>query len=462
MEHPITDKDGEKNSVSQRTLNILIVDDEINIRRTLSYCLSAENHRVIAVSNPADAVEESMKRIFDIAFVDIRLGEENGMDLIPILRSDSYWTKIVVITAHASIESAVEAMRRGAADYIEKPFTPAQVRLITGRIGQILELENQIAVMKEEMAGMDNQGLLLHSSNAGLQRVIETAKKAAASEAIVLIQGESGTGKSILAKAIHGWSPRSEKPMVVVSCPSVPSDLLESELFGHVKGAFTGAVKDNPGRIAACEGGTLFLDEIGEMLLPLQPKLLRFIQDKEYERVGEAKPRKADVRIVTATNANLLKKVSEGLFREDLFYRINVISLTLPPLREHPEDIIPMAMNFMAWFCRVNHKDLLGFEMEAQKLLTSHLWPGNIRELRNAVERAVILGSGRYIGAEDLPEIICSGIHKPSIGDPVPLATIEELHIRRVLAATPSIQEAADILGIDQATLWRRRKLYGI
>jgi NtrC-family two-component system response regulator AlgB len=295
-----------------------------------------------------------------------------------------------------------------------------------------------------------------------MQRVIETSRKAAASEATVLLQGESGTGKSVFARAIHHWSSRSAKPMAVVACPAVPSDLLESELFGHVKGAFTGAVRDNPGRIAACEGGTLFLDEIGDMAPSVQAKLLRFIQDKEYERLGDSRSRKADVRIIAATNADLEQRVAEGRFREDLFYRLNVIKLTIPPLRERREDIMPMAIDFLAHFCKVNHKTLLGFTREVEDSLARHVWSGNVRELRNTIERAVILGGGEMIGLSDLPGNIIPTTTEPAIGDKVPLSTIEELHIRRVMASTSSLQEAADVLGIDQATLWRRRKSYGI
>lgn len=442
-------------------LNILVIDDEPNIRKTLSYCLAAEGHTVIAVSNFADAVEEAGRRSFDMAFVDLKLGEENGMELIPILLADSSWTKIVVITAHASIETAVEAMKKGATDYIAKPFTPDQVKLITHRIGKIRELETEIAVLKEDIQRIGPEDRL-QSRNHGMQRVIETARKAAASEAIVLLQGESGTGKSVFARAIHHWSPRSEKPMAVVSCPAVPLELLESELFGHVKGAFTGAVRDNPGRISVCEGGTLFLDEIGDMALPVQAKLLRFIQDKEYERLGDSVSRKADVRIIAATNADLEQRVAEGQFREDLFYRLNVISLTVPPLRDRKEDIMPIATDFLAYFCKANHKNLLGFTEEAEESLSTHAWPGNVRELRNAIERAVILGSAEKISTNDLPGNITPVLNAPAIGDKVSLAIIEELHIRRILASTPSLQEAADILGIDQATLWRRRKTYGI
>jgi NtrC-family two-component system response regulator AlgB len=442
-------------------LNILVVDDDSNIRKTLSYCLAAEGYTVIAVSNSADALDEAKRRSFDLAFVDLRLGEEDGMDLISLLGSASSWTKVVVITAYASIETAVEAMRRGAADYIAKPFTPEQVRLLTRRLGRIRELETQIAALKEDVQRLGPEAQL-QSRNSGMQRVIEMAKKAAPSEATVLLRGESGTGKSVLARTIHRWSLRAAKPMTVVACPAVPAELLESELFGHAKGAFTGAVRDNPGRVAACEGGTLFLDEIGDMAPSVQAKLLHFIQEKEYQRLGEAKPRTADVRVIAATNTDIEKRVAEGLFREDLFYRLNVISLTLPPLRERPEDILPLAMDFLRYFCRTNHKSILGFNEEASERLRSHAWPGNVRELRNTIERAVILGSSEQIGEKDLPEAIAPTDSIPAIGDSVSLAAIEELHIRRVLANTSSLQEAADVLGIDQATLWRRRKTYGI
>ena len=442
-------------------LRILIVDDDAGIRRTLSYCLSAEGHTVVGVSNAADAVHEAKRRAMDMVFLDLKLGDEDGMGLIPVLLSDSPWIKIVVITAYASIESAIDAIRQGAADYIAKPFTPDQVRLVTRRIARIRELEMEISVLKENTQQSGPKDTLV-SKNHSMHRLIETAKKAAASEAIIFLRGESGTGKSIFARAVHHWSPRSGKPMAVVSCPAIPSDLLESELFGHVKGAFTGAVRDNPGRIAACEDGSLFLDEIGDMAFAVQAKLLRFIQDKEYERVGDSVLRKADVRIIAATNADLEMRVARGLFREDLFYRLNVISLTIPPLRERPEDIMNLAMEFLTHFCRTNHKMFLGFTKETESFLLNYPWPGNVRELRNIIERAVILGNGEKIDISDLPGNIVPAAIIPSIGDNVPLSAIEELHIRRVMASAASLQEAADILGIDQVTLWRKRKTYGI
>jgi NtrC-family two-component system response regulator AlgB len=442
-------------------LSVLIVDDEPNIRKTLSYCLSAEEHSVVAVSNPVDAVEEARRRSFDLVLVDLKLGEEDGMQLIPILLSDSPWTKIVVITAHASVESAVMAMRHGATDYIVKPFTPDQVKLLARRIGQLRRLETEIAALREDMQRLSPEDRL-QSSSVDMQRLIETAKKAAPSLAIVLICGESGTGKSVIARAIHRWSPRAAKPMAVVACPALPADLLESELFGHVKGAFTGAVRNYPGRIAAAEGGTLFLDEIADMAPGVQAKLLHFIQDRQYERLGESTPRRADVRIIAATNADLEKAVADGRFREDLFHRLNVIKLIIPPLRKRPEDVMPLAMDFLAYFRRANHKAIVGFSEEAEHLMTRYAWPGNVRELRNIVERAVILGGGQWIGKGDLPANIVPAAGTATIGDPVPLSLIEELHIRSIMARTSSLQEAADVLGIDQATLWRRRKTYGI
>lgn len=446
---------------SQGILNILVVDDEKNIRKTLSYCLETEGHSVVAVANSQEALKEGKRSSFDIAFIDLRLDGENGLDLIPSLLAESPWIKIVIITANATIESVVEAMRRGASDYIEKPFTSAQVKLLVRTLGHIRDLENEITVLKEDRRRFAPEALL-QSDNQEMLRILIMLRKAALSEAIILLRGESGTGKSAFARVIHNSSPRAKKPMMIVSCPAVPSELLESELFGHAKGAFTGAVKESPGRIAACEGGTLFLDEIGDMALSVQSKLLRFIQDKEYERLGESLSRKANVRIVTATNVNLEQRVADGQFREDLFYRINVISVNVLPLRERREDIMAIAKNFGTFFSLANHKSITGFDAGAERALLEHSWPGNVRELRNVIERAVILGSGQQITAEDLPERIIPPNNSPILGDLLPLSTIEELHIKKVLKKTTSIQEAAGVLGIDQATLWRRRKTYGI
>jgi len=443
------------------SLHVLVVDDEANIRKTLSFCLEAEGHRVISVSNFQDAVAEASRRSFDVAFVDLRLGTASGLDLITRLKVITPWLKIIIITAYASIDTAVEAMRRGATDYIPKPFTPSQVKLAVQKVVEVCTLEQKIAILKEDL-GRANPEIDFSTQSAAMQRVLGMAKQVAATDATILLRGENGTGKTVLARMIHLWSGRAKKPFSNISCPSIPAELLESELFGHLKGAFTGADHDSPGRIAACEGGTLLLDEIGDLPLLLQPKLLRFIQDHEYERIGDSITRRADVRVIAATNIDLEKAVRDGRFREDLFYRLNVIQIILPPLRERQDDIIPLAERLLQFFGRANHRQFLGFSEEALNAMRNHVWPGNIRELRNIVEHAAIMCRGDRVGIEHLPDSLRPRLAVTQLGDPVDLETIEEQHIRRVLASAKSLQEAADILGIDQATLWRRRKQYGI
>jgi NtrC-family two-component system response regulator AlgB len=449
-----------QNEMERSPLTILVADDELNIRKTLTVCLETEGHQIVAVSNAADALVEAANTAFDLAIVDLRLGTASGLELIPALLAQSPWTRVVVITAFPGVDTAVEAMKRGAADYLPKPFTPAQVKAVTQRVAELRALERKVAGLGTGASG--EQAILLKSTSPKMQSAIELARQVAASDAMVLIRGESGTGKGVLARAIHAWSGRAEKPFATVSCPSLSGHLLESELFGHVKGAFTGAVRDNPGRIAACEGGTLFLDEIGDLPTELQPKLLRFVQDREYERVGDTATRRADVRVLTATNLDLQEAVRAGRFREDLFYRLNVIQIDLPPLQERPDDIMPLAETMLGALRR--GKPIGGFTAEAVAALKAYGWPGNVRELRNVVERAVILCHGERIGIEQLPPNLAepSPARTPEVGKLVTLDALEEAHIRRVLAASKTLDDAAAILGIDVATLWRRRKKYGI
>lgn len=443
-------------------MNVLIVDDEINIRKTLAMSMESDGHSVVSVSNSRDAQTEAGRRAFDLAFVDLRLGTADGLDLIPVLLAQTPWLKIIIITAYASISSAVEAMRRGATDYLPKPFTPAQVKLAVHKAFEMRRLEEKIASLQEDL-GRLNPEIDLSTANPGMRRALNLTRQVAATETTVLLRGESGTGKTVLARAIHAWSRRAARPFYTISCPSFSPELLESELFGHVRGAFTGAVQDNPGRISASEGGTLLLDEIGDLPLSVQPKLLRFLQEKEYERLGDPKTRKADVRIIAATNRDLDAAVKDGRFREDLFYRLNVFPVVIPPLRERPEDVAALAERLLAFFGRAGHRTFQGFSPEALRALQDHSWPGNIRELRNAVERAAILSPTPVIGAESLGECVGRPPSKGARpGDPVSIEAIEEEHIRGVLARTKSLQEAAEILGIDAATLWRRRKQYGI
>jgi NtrC-family two-component system response regulator AlgB len=301
----------------------------------------------------------------------------------------------------------------------------------------------------------------LESKVPSVQKAFALARQVAKSDASVLLTGETGTGKGIMARAIHSWSPRSEKPFALISCPSIPSELLESELFGHVSGAFTGAHRDHEGRVAQAESGTLFMDEIGDLPLLLQPKLLRFLQDREYERLGEAKTRLSDVRVLAATNIDLKEFVKQGRFREDLLYRLNVIEIHLTPLRERREDVLFLARHLLDFFAKENQHEISGFDSEVEAVFESYPWPGNIRELRNSVERAAILCSSGMVTLEHLPvDLAAYPERRPRNGES--LEAIEESHIRRVLATGKSMEEVARILGIDVATLWRKRKKYGI
>jgi NtrC-family two-component system response regulator AlgB len=443
------------------TLSILVIDDEPNIRNTLSISLEAEGHTVVAVANARDALEEAGQRVFDLALVDLRLGTESGIELIPKIQALCPWIKCIVVTAYASIDSAVEAMRRGAFDYLPKPFTHDQVSVLINKVAEIRALEQKVAALQERLEESVPEAVI-ESQSPAMQRTLEMARQVADSEATILIRGESGTGKTLIAHAIHSWSKRSSKPFGTVSCPSLSPELLESELFGHAKGSFTGALRDYPGRIAACEGGTLFMDEIGDLPLSIQAKLLRVLQGKVYERVGDLETRRADVRIIAATNIDLEAAIKAGRFREDLFYRLNVIDLLIPPLRDRREDIIPIAESLLVFFTKQNHRPLLKYTKEASEALKNYEWPGNIRELRNAIERAVLICKEERIGVQHFPQKFASSERVPGAGDLVTMEELERTHIRRVMASSKSIEEACRVLAMDSVTFWRKRKKYGL
>jgi NtrC-family two-component system response regulator AlgB len=443
-------------------MDLLLIDDEASLRRTLRTTLESMRHNVTESGSSEQALNCLRRQRFDVAFLDLRLGREAGMDLLPVLLREAPGLAVIVITAHASISSAVEAMRAGAFDYLPKPFTPDQLRVVLERWRQVQRLRNRVANLEEQVRAVTPE-TDLETQEPAMRQALDLAFQVAASEATVLLRGESGTGKGVLARAIHERSSRASGPFVIVHCPSLSGELLESELFGHVRGAFTGAVLDTEGKVSAAEGGSLFLDEVGDLPPSVQPKLLRLLQDHCYERVGETKTRIANVRIIAASNRDLAAEVAAGRFREDLFYRLNVIDVELPPLRQRPHDILSLAEHLLRFFARQTGKAVHSFAPETEAALVRHNWPGNVRELRNAIERGVILATGATLDRVHLPGQV--GSPPPArveVGGAVTLDALEAEHIRRILAGSASLEEAAATLGIDPSTLYRKRKRYGL
>jgi NtrC-family two-component system response regulator AlgB len=443
-------------------MRILIIDDEENIRRATVVVLEAIGHETVCAGDAAAALKQMENGSFDIAFLDLKLNGESGLDLLPKLLGLDPQLDVIVFTAYVSIETAVEAMRRGAADYIPKPFTPEQIRQVLGRLVSARRLRGRVAELESRLS-TEALTIDLTTSEPAMQKAIDMAFKAAATSATILLLGESGTGKSIVARALHEKSPQRDNAFVTVNCPSLSRELLESELFGYVKGAFTGAVSDKPGKVVLANGGTLFLDEIGELPLEIQPKLLRLLQEKEYERVGDAKTRRANVRVISATNRNLEKAVQEGRFREDLYYRLHVIAIPIPPLRERPGDLLKIAQRYLRFFSEQCGKRISGFSKGAETVLQQYDWPGNLRELRNVIERAVILTDAVEIDRLDLPEKLSQGSPPAPapgirIGAKVSLKEVETEHISRVMKQASTMSEAARILGVTRDTLYRKKK----
>ncbi|MCY1265434.1 Alginate biosynthesis transcriptional regulatory protein AlgB [compost metagenome] len=438
---------------------ILLVDDEPAILRSFRYCLEDQGYTVATASSAAQADALLQRQVFDLCFLDLRLGDDNGLDLLAQMRIQAPWMRVVIVTAHSAVDTAVDAMQSGAADYLMKPCSPDQLRLAAAKQLEVRQLTARIEALEGEMR---KQGDVLESQSPAMTAVLETARQVAATDANILILGESGSGKGELARAIHGWSKRAKKSCVTINCPSLSAELMESELFGHSRGAFTGATENTLGRIHQADGGTLFLDEIGDFPLTLQPKLLRFIQDKEYERIGDPVSRRADVRILAATNRDLGAMVAQGQFREDLLYRLNVIVLNLPPLRERSEDIPGLCERFLARFVREYGRPARGFSEEAREVLRQYSWPGNVRELRNVIERASIICNQEMIGTEHLGLSEQGGSSAPRIGEPLSLEELEKAHITAVMATSATLDQAAKTLGIDTSTLYRKRKQYNL
>ncbi|HKE13516.1 MAG TPA: sigma-54 dependent transcriptional regulator [Kofleriaceae bacterium] len=441
-------------------LHVLVVDDEKNIRSTLTVCLEGIGCTVTSVGTAAAARDAVVRSRFELAFLDLRLGSDSGLDLLPALLAASPGLDVVVITAYATFDTAVEAMRRGAVDYVPKPFTPAQIRHVVDQVSRRRAMQRRLVELETTLAG-EVPELDLHTGSPRMRAALDIIERAAPADAPVLLRGPSGTGKGVLARALHARSPRRDHPFVTVNCPTLAGDLLASELFGHARGAFTGAVRDQPGRVEAAEGGTLFLDEIGEISPALQAKLLRFLQDRQFERVGETRTRRADVRVAAATNRDLETDVAGGHFREDLLFRLNVIEVAVPPLRERPEDIGRLARGFLAFFARAAGRRPLELAPATEAALLAYEWPGNVRELRNAMERAVILWPADIVTPEALPDRIAARAGtRARLGGDVTLEDIEREHLLQVVARAPTLDDAARILGIDASTLWRKRKKY--
>jgi two-component system, NtrC family, response regulator AlgB len=440
--------------------SVLIVDDDKNIRATLTVCLEAIGCQVTSASTVEAALAAVERRPFDLAFLDLRLGDHDGLALLPRLLAARPGLSVVVITAYATIDTAVEAIKRGAIDYLPKPFTPVQIRHVVDQITARRAAEARVADLESQLAG-ELPGIDVATESPRMQHAFDLATRAAASDAPILLRGENGTGKNVLARLVHARSKRVGKPYVTVSCPTLSEELLASELFGHALGAFTGAVRDQAGRVEVAEGGTLLLDEIAEITPALQAKLLRFVQDREFERVGETRTRHADVRVIAATNRDLEADVQAGRFREDLLFRLNVIEIVVPPLRERTEDVLAMARRFLAFFAQAASRPAPALAPDAEHALLAYPWPGNIRELRNAMERAVILFPARTLGREALPDRIAAQVSAiPRLGGDFTLEQIEREHLERVAARAATLEDAARLLGIDASTLYRKRKKY--
>ncbi len=442
--------------MDERVPKVLVVDDEPNILKTMGICFASIGYETRLFSKPQEVLEILRQEKFDLAFVDLKMAPIDGIELMEEIQKHSPDTSVVIITAHGSIDSAIDAMKKGAYHYLQKPFDFKELQLFAQKAWEHHKLELEVRSLRDQLAVTQGTGEIITRSREMLAQ-LDLAARVAESTISVLVEGESGTGKELFAHFIHQKSPRAEGPFVKVNCAALPEQLLESELFGHVRGAFTGAVKDRQGRFELADGGTIFLDEVADLSPGIQAKLLRVLQSKEFEKLGESVPRKVDVRIIAATNRDLEEALKEGTFREDLFYRLNAVRIKLLPLRDRPEDLGLLIQHFLKKFGK---EAPLQLNADAMKALRAYRWSGNVRELENVMERSVLLAQNGVIDQTHLPEEIRSALERPARA--LSLEEIEKLHIKRVLQNAKDYDEAAQILGIDPATLWRKRKKYGL
>ena len=455
-----------ENSASK---NVLLVDDHKPFRDSLAKILEGEGFRVFPANDGEEALDILRHEFIQLVLTDLKMPKMDGVELLKVAKTIRPEVEVILITGYGTVDTAVTAMKEGAYDYIQKPFKPREILKLVRKASekQSLVLENRI--LQERIKDFQKFEKIVGRSPA-MKKVLEIVAQVAPSLATVLIQGESGTGKEVIAQAIHELSPRVNKPFIKVSCAALPETLLEAELFGYERGAFTGAIARKEGRFELADGGTLFLDEIGEVSPTVQVKLLRVLQVGEFERLGGTKTIRADVRLIAATNMNLLEAVERKAFREDLFSRLNVITLTLPPLREREGDIPLLSHHFLEIFKKKNNKEVKGFTREALEVMLQYPWPRNVRQLENAIERAVVLTKGEMIVPEDLPPEILKAVEMPmtreaalmdekkiSISLGTPLEAIERRVIEETLRHSRGDKNVASkILGISARTIYRK------
>ncbi len=446
---------------------ILVVDDEESHRIMLRAVLKEEGYEVSEASDGTEAVKAVEQEPFDLILMDIRMRTMDGIEALGEIRKISPLVPVLIMTAYASVKTAVEALKAGAFEYLTKPLDTDELKILIEKALEIYHLRAENVALKERLGDRFNFSKIIGRSPR-MKEVFDTLSLVAPTDATVLILGESGTGKELVANSIHHNSPRASQSFIKVSCAALPETLLEGELFGHEKGAFTGAIARREGRFQLAHRGTIFLDEVGEMSVTTQTKLLRVLQEKEFEPLGSTRTVKADVRVIAASNKDLEREVKEGRFREDLFYRLNVVPVSLPPLRERKDDIPALAAHFFAIYRDKNRKELKDISGKAMDLLTRYDWPGNIRELENGIERAVILARGEIIAPADLPPIIqalskdreIQGLNLPS---GISIQEVEKALILKTLEDTGGNRSrAAEILGINRRTLQNKLKEYGI
>jgi len=450
------------------TNTVLVVDDDPAHRTMLRTLLTGWGYAVIEADDGSSAIDRVHEQAFDLILMDIRMIKVSGLEALGEIKAFNPAIPVIIMTAYSSVESAVGAMKNGAYDYLTKPLDFDELRLTMERAMEHSHLREENRLLRETLgAHFDTQNII--GTSPAMMRLMETVAQVATSEATVLITGESGTGKEMIAGAIHFNSLRKDGPYVKINCAAITETLLESELFGHEKGAFTGAYRRKEGRFRQAHGGTLFLDEVSEMSLAMQVKLLRVLQDREITRVGGEEVMKVDVRIIAATNKDLITEIRADRFRDDLYYRLNVVAIAMPPLRERREDIPLLAQHFLEQFSERNRKQIKGFTPQAMDRLLRYEWPGNVRELMNAVERAVVLARAEYLNEQEFPLI--PGAAGPEGGLPaggagseeMPLDEVEKTTILRTLElSNGNKSEAARRLGITRRTLHKKLKTYGV